>query len=188
MAVFPDISAVLQTKIFSENIGNGTAAVAKALLNHTDSVGITEVVNVMVLDVRGWVTPNSPDASLTMKGIVNDADAAANKAVDGSPAMVAVPNSAAVGTGLAKVGEGVTNANGSKDMPAKEDVGAGIATAADGVKEGVLIVLHSDVSRCILSLLQFMKFIMPFGVFRTNHHLGSALAPCTGQSSILGNK
>lgn len=144
-AVIRDISVGVQTKIFSENIEHGTTAVVNALLKHTASVDITEDVKVMVLDVRGWLALHNAgaDASLTMKAIVDDGDAAANKAVDGAPATAAVPDAAAVNAGVANAAAGVTNATGdtatgTRDVPAPGAVAAGATAAAEAAKPGVV--------------------------------------------------
>lgn len=141
----------MQTKIFSENIENGTTAVVNALLKYTASVDITEDVKVMVLDVRGWLALHNAgaDASLTMKAIVDDGDAAANKAVDGAPGTAAVPDAAAVpdtaavNAGVANAAAGVTNATGdtatgTRDVPSAGAVAAGATAAAEATKPGVV--------------------------------------------------
>lgn len=92
----------------------------------------------ILLDIRGWVSLHASDAARAM---INNGAAISNGSSAASPAtpepQAGVASTAAVEAGLSNVAGGVTSAaNGTRDMPANEDVAAGVAAMAEGVKEG----------------------------------------------------
>lgn len=112
----------MQSKVFSEHVEAGAAAVTTALLNKSKAFELEERVHLIVMDVRGWADLH-PEAS--------------------------GPNAKDLAKGMKSAAEGVMpeEENGTKAAPANKDFADGVAAAGEAVTKGEIPTRTVDLSQ-----------------------------------------